>query len=152
MFTDNRPDGKTRPGRSLSSRARLRLWGSIGLPLMAVAVAGILSIQLDSKHGAGEKAAPDSTEKPVATAGQTWTPLFDDQASISVGAVAIDPSNPVVIYAGTGEVNPGGGSVAYGGTGIFRSVDCGDNWEPLGLENSGASVRTVELAGHPLLG
>jgi photosystem II stability/assembly factor-like uncharacterized protein len=73
--------------------------------------------------------------------GQHWTPLFDDQSAISVGDVAIDPSHPAVIYAGTGEVNPGGGSVAYGGTGIYRSADRGETWEPLGLENSGSIGR-----------
>lgn len=75
--------------------------------------------------------------------GQHWTPLFDDQSSISIGDVAIDPSHPTVIYAGTGEVNPGGGSVAYGGTGLYRSTDRGDTWEPLGLENSGSIGRIV---------
>ncbi|MHC4428127.1 MAG: WD40/YVTN/BNR-like repeat-containing protein, partial [Planctomycetota bacterium] len=73
--------------------------------------------------------------------GQSWTPLFDDQPSISIGAVAIDPSNPDVIYAGTGEVNPGGGSVAYGGAGLFRSEDQGETWEFVGLEDSGAIGR-----------
>jgi photosystem II stability/assembly factor-like uncharacterized protein len=74
-------------------------------------------------------------------AGQTWTPLFDDQPVLSVGAVAIDPGNPDVIYAGTGEVNPGGGSVAYGGAGLFRSIDQGDSWEFVGLEDSGSIGR-----------
>jgi photosystem II stability/assembly factor-like uncharacterized protein len=74
-------------------------------------------------------------------AGQTWMPLFDDQPVLSIGAVAIDPSNPDVIYAGTGEVNPGGGSVAYGGAGLFRSIDQGDSWEFVGLEDSGSIGR-----------
>jgi len=73
--------------------------------------------------------------------GLTWTPLFDDQPSLSVGAVALDPSNPSTVYVGTGEVNPGGGSVAYGGAGIFRSLDQGDTWESLGLEESGSIGR-----------
>ncbi len=75
--------------------------------------------------------------------GQHWTPLFDDQACLSIGAVAIDPAHPEVVYAGTGEVNPGGGSVAYGGVGIFRSTDGGANWAPLGLEHSGSIGRIV---------
>jgi photosystem II stability/assembly factor-like uncharacterized protein len=74
-------------------------------------------------------------------AGQTWTPLFDDQPVLSIGAVAIDPGNPDVIYAGTGEVNPGGGSVAYGGAGLFRSTNQGGSWELVGLEDSGAIGR-----------
>jgi photosystem II stability/assembly factor-like uncharacterized protein len=74
-------------------------------------------------------------------AGQTWTPLFDDQPVLAIGAVAIDPNNPDVIYAGTGEVNPGGGSVAYGGAGLFRSNNQGDSWEFVGLPDSGSIGR-----------
>ncbi len=74
-------------------------------------------------------------------AGQTWTPLFDNQPTISVGAVAIDPNNHQVVYAGTGEVNPGGGSVAYGGTGLYRSTDQGSTWTSLGLTESGSIGR-----------
>ncbi len=73
--------------------------------------------------------------------GQSWTPLFDDQTSLSMGAVAIDPANTQVIYAGTGEVNPGGGSVAYGGTGLYRSLDHGATWTLIGLEDSGSIGR-----------
>lgn len=76
-------------------------------------------------------------------AGQTWTPLFDDQASLSVGALALDPSDPHTIYVGTGEVNPGGGSVAYGGAGLFRSTDQGTTWESLGLEETGSIGRIL---------
>jgi photosystem II stability/assembly factor-like uncharacterized protein len=73
--------------------------------------------------------------------GQTWQPVFDEQPTLAVGAVAIDPTEPSTIYAGTGEVNPGGGSVAYGGVGLFRSRDRGESWESLGLELSGAIGR-----------
>ncbi len=86
--------------------------------------------------GAAEGGVLRSTD-----AGHTWTPLFDDLPSLSIGAVAIDPSNPDVIYAGTGEVNPGGGSVAYGGAGLFRSTDQGDTWQMIGLEDSGSIGR-----------
>jgi len=75
--------------------------------------------------------------------GTDWTPVFDDQPSLSVGSVAIDPSDPQVIYAGTGEVNPGGGSVAYGGTGVYRSSDGGDTWIPWGLESTGSIGRII---------
>lgn len=75
--------------------------------------------------------------------GQNWSPVFDTMPALSIGAVAIDPSNPSVIYAGTGEVNPGGGSVAYGGAGLFRSIDQGENWTLVGLENSGSIGRIV---------
>ena len=75
--------------------------------------------------------------------GASWTPLFDDQPSLSVGAIAIAPSDPNVVYVGTGEVNPGGGSVAYGGTGVYRSTDAGATWSAVGLENSGSIGRIV---------
>lgn len=76
-------------------------------------------------------------------AGATWEPVFDDQPTLSIGAIAIDPTPPHAIYAGTGEVNPGGGSVAYGGLGMFRSTDLGSSWEPLGLEETGSIGRIV---------
>ena len=75
--------------------------------------------------------------------GQSWQPVFDFEASLAIGALALDPMIPDVVYAGTGEVNPGGGSVAYGGTGLYRSVDQGDSWQPLGLEDVGAIGRIV---------
>jgi len=76
--------------------------------------------------------------------GQTWTALFDDQPALAIGALAIDPGDSDVIYAGTGEVNPGGGSVAYGGAGLFRSTDQGDTWSLIGLEDSG-SIGRIEV-------
>ena len=82
-------------------------------------------------------------------AGNSWTAMFDDQPSISIGAVAIDPSNPNVVYAGTGEVNPGGGSVAYGGTGLYRSMDGGVSWNNIGLAESGAIGRIVIHPNNP---
>ncbi len=68
--------------------------------------------------------------------GQSWTPTFDDEASMAIGDLAVAPSNPDVVYAGTGEANPGGGSETYFGTGIYRSDDAGNSWTPVGLENS----------------
>jgi len=73
--------------------------------------------------------------------GQNWTPLLDDQTTLSIGAIALDPATPMTVYAGTGEVNPGGGSVAYGGTGVLKSTDRGDTWTPLGLESTGSIGR-----------
>jgi photosystem II stability/assembly factor-like uncharacterized protein len=75
--------------------------------------------------------------------GQSWTMTFDDQPSLAIGAVALDPVNPDIVYAGTGEVNPGGGSVAYGGTGLYRSLDQGQTWQGIGLENTGSIGRIL---------
>ncbi len=67
-----------------------------------------------------------------ATFGQAW-PADSTQA---IGAVATGPDG--VVYAGTGEVNPGGGSLTYTGTGLYRSRDGGQTWQSLGLTDSGA--------------
>ena len=68
-------------------------------------------------------------------AGTTWTPIFDDQGSYSIGVVALDPSRPETVWVGTGE-NVSGRHVGYG-DGVYRSLDGGRSWKKLGLEESG---------------
>ena len=58
-----------------------------------------------------------------------------------MGALVIASNG--TLFAGTGEANPGGGSITYGGGGIFRSVDGGETWQRVGLTNSGAIGRLV---------
>ncbi|MGD2067074.1 MAG: glycosyl hydrolase, partial [Gemmatimonadota bacterium] len=67
-------------------------------------------------------------------AGITWTPVFDDRSSYSLGTVAVDPSNPDVVWLGTGE-NVSGRHVAWG-DGVYRSGDAGRTWRRAGLERS----------------
>ncbi|NOT02270.1 MAG: glycosyl hydrolase [Phycisphaerales bacterium] len=67
-------------------------------------------------------------------AGTTWTPVFDEQASYSIGCVTLDPQNPNVVWVGSGE-NNSQRSVAWG-DGVYRSRDGGKNWENLGLKES----------------
>ena len=77
-------------------------------------------------------------------AGVTWTPIFDDQPSYSIGCVTIDPSNPNTIWVGTGE-NVGGRHVGFG-DGIYRSRDGGASWENVGLKQS---EHISEIIVHP---
>lgn len=56
--------------------------------------------------------------------GKNWQPRTDDQPSLAIGALAIDPSNPLVVYAGTGE----GDSISALGVGVLRSTDGGATW------------------------
>ena len=73
--------------------------------------------------------------------GTTWTPLFDKEASYSIGWVALDPNDPAVVWVGAGEANSQR-SVAYG-DGIYRSDDGGKNWQNLGLKKSEHIGRVV---------
>ncbi len=76
--------------------------------------------------------------------GITWEPVFDDQPVLGIGAVAVSPANPDVIWVGTGEGNPrNSAGVGYG---IFKSVDGGESWSHLGLEGSERIHRVVP---HP---
>ncbi len=67
--------------------------------------------------------------------GDTWTPLMDFTNSIEMGALAMDPNNPDILYAGTGEYRSGSYSIA--GAGIFKTTDAGATWRVIGLTNVG---------------
>lgn len=81
--------------------------------------------------------------------GASWVPIFDDALSLSIGDIAIAPSDPDIIWVGTGEANAGGGSMAYDGFGIYRSNDAGSTWEHFGLENCGSIGRLVIHPSDP---
>ena len=66
--------------------------------------------------------------------GTTWQPIFDEEKSYSTGCVVLDPSNPEIVWVGTGE-NVGGRHVAFG-DGIYRSDDGGASWKNMGLKDS----------------
>ncbi len=67
-------------------------------------------------------------------AGTTWTPVFDNEGSYSIGTVVLDPKNPNVVWVGTGE-NNSQRSVGYG-DGVYRSDDGGKTWKNVGLKSS----------------
>ncbi|MEM8547306.1 MAG: glycosyl hydrolase, partial [Pseudomonadota bacterium] len=67
--------------------------------------------------------------------GITWTPLFDNEGSYSVGVVEIDPNDTNTLWVGTGE-NKAQRSVAYG-DGVYKSTDGGKSWVNVGLKDSG---------------
>ncbi|MCU0338451.1 MAG: hypothetical protein MUE30_01090 [Spirosomaceae bacterium] len=66
--------------------------------------------------------------------GTTWTPIFDDQPTLNIGSLAIQQSNPSVIWVGTGEGNPR--NSLNMGAGIYRSLDGGKSWKLMGLEKT----------------
>jgi photosystem II stability/assembly factor-like uncharacterized protein len=76
--------------------------------------------------------------------GHRWRPIFDDQPVQSIGALAIAPSDPNVVWAGTGEAFIR--SNVSIGAGVYRSTDAGESWTLVGLEGSG---RVGRIAIHP---
>jgi len=66
--------------------------------------------------------------------GTTWEPVFDHEGSYSIGCVTIDPTNPNVVWVGTGE-NNSQRSVSFG-DGVYKSLDGGSSWTNMGLRES----------------
>lgn len=73
--------------------------------------------------------------------GITWSPIFDNELTASIGSVAIQQSNPSVIWVGTGEGNPR--NSLNGGYGIYKSLDGGKSWNSMGLENTRHIHRVI---------
>ena len=66
--------------------------------------------------------------------GRTWNPIFDSQDVGSIGAIAVAPSNPNVIYVGSGEADMR--SDIAQGKGMYKSVDAGKSWSKIGLTDT----------------
>jgi photosystem II stability/assembly factor-like uncharacterized protein len=73
--------------------------------------------------------------------GVHWKPIFDDQPAQSIGAIAIAPSDPSVVWVGTGESFIR--SNVSLGNGVYRSTDAGKTWTHVGLEKTGRISRVV---------
>jgi hypothetical protein len=80
-------------------------------------------------------------------AGKTFTSVWPDDLVQTIGALAIAPDG--TLYAGTGEAGPGGGSLTYGGTGVYRSRDLGATWQAIGLETTERIGRVVVDPADP---
>src|SRR5438067_2503798 len=90
--------------------------------------------------------------------GTSWSPVFDRvDAMMSIGAIAVSPSNPAVVWAGTGEANNRQSS--SWGDGVYKSMDAGQTWQPVGLRDTrhigrivvhptNADVAYVAAVGH----
>jgi photosystem II stability/assembly factor-like uncharacterized protein len=79
--------------------------------------------------------------------GRTWTPVFDSQPVASIGAVAIAPSDPRVVYVGTGEADMRS-QISYG-NGMYRSTDAGATWTHLGLDGTRQISRVLVDPRNP---
>src|SRR5215471_3067465 len=73
--------------------------------------------------------------------GTTFTPIFDEQPVTSIGDIAIAPSDPNIVYVGTGEAN--NRQSASFGAGMFKSTDAGKTWKQIGLVETQSIARVV---------
>ena len=73
--------------------------------------------------------------------GTSWIPIFDQDATTSIGDIALDPNDHNTLWVGTGEANIFRSSMA--GCGIYLTTDGGESWEHMGLENTNTIARIV---------
>ncbi|HEX8772775.1 MAG TPA: hypothetical protein VF735_04160 [Pyrinomonadaceae bacterium] len=78
-------------------------------------------------------------------AGRSWQPQWHDQDVLNVGALAIDPANPDILYCGTGEANLSADS--YAGVGMYRTLDGGANWHLHSSSEKTAIPRRIGCIG-----
>jgi photosystem II stability/assembly factor-like uncharacterized protein len=102
----------------------------------AVAVAGVPGDSTTFYFGAVNGGIWKTTD-----AGTVWTPIFDGQPVGSIGALAVAPSDPKTIYAGTGESDIRS-SLSFG-NGVYKSSDSGATWKRMGLEDTRHISRIV---------
>ncbi|MEM6380100.1 MAG: sialidase family protein, partial [Bacteroidota bacterium] len=80
-------------------------------------------------------------------AGTTWTPIFDNYSTASIGDIAVYQQDPSIIWVGTGEAN-NRNSVSWG-DGVFKSTDGGKTFENVGLRSTHQIARVVTLPNQP---
>ena len=102
----------------------------------AVAVAGIPGDSTTFYFGSVNGGIWKTTD-----AGVVWTPIFDGQPVASIGALAVAPSDPKIIYAGTGETDIR--EDLSSGNGLYKSTDGGATWNHIGLEDTRQISRIV---------
>jgi hypothetical protein len=79
--------------------------------------------------------------------GRTWAPVFDSQPIASIGAIAVAPSNPNIVYVGTGEADMRS-QISYG-NGMYRSADGGRTWAHIGLDDTRQIARVMVDPRNP---
>ena len=124
-------DEKPNPGLNETSLKGLK-WRSVGPAMTAGRIADIAVNPKDRNQwfvAVGSGGVFKTNNR-----GTTWEPVFDSEASYSIGCVSIDPNNTETIWVGTGE-NVSGRHVGYG-DGVYKSLDGGKSWTNVGLKNS----------------
>jgi photosystem II stability/assembly factor-like uncharacterized protein len=108
-----------------------------------IAIAGIPEDPMTTYIGAASGGLWKTTD-----AGTTWKPIFDDQEVSSIGSLAITPTNPDIVWVGTGEtfiIRPAHAM----GDGIYKSIDGGKTWKNMGLKKTGRIGRVIVHPTNP---
>jgi len=130
---EKKPDDATRPKEPMSTPTFNGLrFRSIGPAFTSGRVVGF-AVDPTNASRYYVAAASGGVWKTVNN-GTTWTPVFENEGSYSIGAIAVDAKNPSTVWVGTGE-NNSQRSVSYG-NGVYRSDDGGRSWKNLGLKTS----------------
>lgn len=79
--------------------------------------------------------------------GVTFTPVFDRENKLTIGALAVAPSNPEIVWVGTGDTR--GARSSYPGDGVYKSIDAGETWSNVGLSDSHHISRVVIHPSNP---
>src|SRR5437762_6147482 len=106
---------------------------NIGSATMSGRIAALDAVEQDGRITVFVGAASGGVWKSV-NGGTTYKPVFDRESVQSIGAVAIDPSNPKTVWVGSGEAWTRN-SVSVG-QGVFKSTDSGENWTNVGLKDT----------------
>src|SRR5688500_7836516 len=125
---------------AVASALRFRYIGPVGNRVSAVAgVPGDPNVYYAGAASGGIWKSTDG--------GINWQPIFDNFDVSSVGALAVSPSNPNIVWAGTGE--PHIRSHVTVGNGVYKSTDAGRTWKRMGLEESGRIGKIAIDPGNP---
>src|SRR5579862_1206664 len=102
----------------------------------AIAAAGVPGDPATFYFGAVDGGVWKTTD-----AGTVWNPIFDNEPVASIGALAVAPSDPKIIYAGSGESDIR--SNLASGDGVYKSTDAGRTWQNIGLRDTRQISRIV---------
>src|SRR5665213_2442448 len=105
-------------------------WRSIG-PYRSGYIAAVAGVPGDPTTYYA--ATPEGGVWKTSSAGTVWEPVFDEMHVPSVGAMAVAPFSPSVVYAGTGDAS---GWSFTPGKGVYKSTDAGKSWKNIGLEDT----------------
>lgn len=134
-----------RQHKKLSEAKTLGLeWESLG---PVVNSARVEAVQLDpTRPGTMYVAFGSGNLWKTTDNGLTWKTLFENQPVLGIGDIALAPSNPNILYVGSGESLKKARNFTMPGNGVYKSVDGGDTWKHCGLDDS---WHIGEIAVHP---